>query len=53
MTATVKLQDLGMPIIAIDRTLDAERFCSVISDDREASLQLTRSLLQPLPRQIA
>ncbi len=29
-----------------------EHFCSVISDDREASLQLTRSLLKPLPRQI-
>ena len=47
-----QLQDLGMPIIAIDRTLEPERFCSVISDDCEASLQLTRSLLQPLPRQI-
>ena len=42
-----------MPIIAIDRTLDPARFCSVISDDCEASLQLTRSLLQPIPRQIA
>ena len=47
------LQELGMPIIAIDRTLDPARFCSVISDDCEASLQLTRSLLQPTPRQIA
>ena len=48
-----QLQDLGMPIIAIDRTLPADRFCSVISDDREASMALTRSLLQPMPRQIA
>ena len=48
-----QLQDLGMPIIAIDRTLEPSRFCSVISDDCEASLQLTRSLLQPMPRQIA
>ncbi|WP_300727112.1 catabolite repressor/activator [Pseudomonas sp.] len=48
-----QLQDLGMPIIAIDRMMDPERFCSVISDDCEASLQLTRSLLQPMPRQIA
>ena len=47
------LQELGLPIIAIDRTLDPARFCSVISDDCEASLQLTRSLLQPIPRQIA
>ena len=47
------LQELGMPIIAIDRTLDPARFCSVISDDCEASLQLTRSLLQPIPRPIA
>ena len=47
------LQALGMPIIAIDRTLDPARFCSVISDDCEASLQLTRSLLHPIPRQIA
>ena len=48
-----QLQDLGMPIIAIDRTMEPARFCSVISDDCEASLQLTRSLLQPVPRQIA
>lgn len=48
-----QLQDLGLPIIAIDREMDAQRFCSVVSDDREASLQLTRSLLQPKPRQIA
>jgi hypothetical protein len=41
-----------MPIIAIDRTWPADRFCSVISDDREASMALTRSLLQPMPRQI-
>ena len=48
-----QLQDLGMPIIAIDRTMDPTRFCSVISDDCEASFNLTRSLLQPVPRQIA
>ena len=48
-----QLQEVGMPIIAIDRTLDPARFCSVISDDCEASLQLTRSLLQPMPQQIA
>ena len=48
-----QLQDSGMPIIAIDRTMDPTRFCSVISDDCEASFNLTRSLLQPVPRQIA
>jgi LacI family fructose operon transcriptional repressor len=48
-----QLQAKGMPIIAIDRVMEPEHFCSVISDDREASLQLTRSLLDPLPRQIA
>ncbi|VVO36776.1 catabolite repressor/activator [Pseudomonas fluorescens] len=48
-----QLQAKGIPIIAIDRVMEPEYFCSVISDDREASLQLTRSLLEPLPKQIA
>lgn len=48
-----QLQDLGMPIIAIDRTMEPDRFCSVISDDCEASMNLTRSILQPVPKQIA
>src|SRR5437868_4009724 len=48
-----QLQVKGLPIIAIDRVMEPEHFCSVISDDQEASLQLTRSLLQPVPRQIA
>ncbi|WP_338584655.1 catabolite repressor/activator [Pseudomonas sp. MAG733B] len=48
-----QLQAKGIPIIAIDRVMEPEHFCSVISDDREASLQLTRSLLDPLPKQIA
>ena len=48
-----ELQKAGLPIIAIDREMDATRFCSVVSDDHEASLQLTRSLLKPLPRHIA
>ena len=47
------LQAKGIPIIAIDRVMEPEYFCSVISDDREASLHLTRSLLDPLPKQIA
>ena len=49
----LQLQAKGIPIIAIDRVMEPEHFCSVISDDREASLQLTRSLLEPLPKQIA
>ena len=48
-----QLQAKGMPIIAIDRVMAPDDFCSVISDDHEASLQLTRSLLDPVPRQIA
>lgn len=47
-----ELQDKGMPIIALDREMDAEHFCSVVSDDHDASLQLTRSLLQPRPEHI-
>ncbi|NBA97868.1 catabolite repressor/activator [Pseudomonas sp. R5(2019)] len=48
-----QLQAKGLPVIAIDRVMDAEHFCSVVSDDRQASLQLTRSLLTPSPRHIA
>ncbi|NVL22958.1 catabolite repressor/activator [Pseudomonas syringae pv. actinidiae] len=47
------LQLKGMPIIAIDREMDPDFFCSVVSDDHDASLQLTRSLLQTQPRHIA
>jgi len=48
-----ELQSKGMPIIAIDREMDANHFCSVVSDDHDASLQLTRSLLQTRPANIA
>jgi LacI family fructose operon transcriptional repressor len=48
-----ELQDKGLPVIAIDREMDAEHFCSVVSDDHDASLQLTRSLLQSEPQHIA
>ncbi|NWB90792.1 catabolite repressor/activator [Pseudomonas agarici] len=48
-----QLQDWGMPVIAIDREMQPAHFCSVVSDDHRASLQLTRSLLQPIPRHIA
>ncbi len=47
------LQGKGIPVIGIDRCLDPRHFCSVISDDRNASLQLTRSLLRPAPKHIA
>ncbi|MGC5703369.1 catabolite repressor/activator [Pseudomonas sp. NFXW11] len=47
-----QLQAQGLPVIAIDRMMPPEQFCSVISDDQQASLQLTQSLLQPEPRQI-
>lgn len=37
----------GTPVIALDRALDPAHFCSVVSDDREAGAQLTRSLQAP------
>ncbi|MGV8919121.1 MAG: catabolite repressor/activator [Pseudomonas sp.] len=48
-----ELQKLGLPVIAIDREMDPATFCSVVSDDHDAALQLTRSLLTPMPRHIA
>ena len=48
-----RLLDGGLPVIGVDRVLDPAHFCSVISDDHEASRQLTASLLHPAPRQIA
>jgi len=48
-----ELQAKGTPVIAIDRMMDPSQFVSVISDDRNASLHLTQSLLQPTPRHIA
>ena len=47
-----QLQAQGLPIIAIDRVMPPELFCSVISDDLQASLHLTQSLLEPEPKQI-
>ena len=43
----------GTPVIALDRALDAEHFCSVVSDDREAGAQLTRSLDVPPEAHVA
>ncbi|MDO7903344.1 catabolite repressor/activator [Pseudomonas sp. K1(2024)] len=48
-----EMQAKGLPVIAIDRCLDPEHFCSVISDDHNASRQLTDSLLLTAPRSIA
>ncbi|WP_095158723.1 catabolite repressor/activator [Pseudomonas sp. Irchel 3E13] len=48
-----ELQDKGMPIIAIDRSMEPKAFCSVVSDDQPASLQLTGSLLELAPSNIA
>jgi LacI family fructose operon transcriptional repressor len=48
-----ELQRNGTPVIAIDRVMDPEVFCSVISDDQHASAQLTHSLLLTQPRHIA
>ncbi|SQF95552.1 DNA-binding transcriptional regulator FruR [Paucimonas lemoignei] len=48
-----ELQSKGLPVIAIDREMDASHFCSVVSDDHDASLQLTRSLLVTKPAHIA
>lgn len=48
-----KLQATGTPVIALDRALDAEQFCSVVSDDREAGAQLTRSLEVPSEAHVA
>ena len=48
-----RIQAGGTPVIALDRALDAGHFCSVISDDREAAAQLTRSLDIPADAHIA
>ncbi|CAN7437117.1 catabolite repressor/activator [Aquipseudomonas alcaligenes] len=47
------LLDAGLPVIAVDRELAPGRFCSVVSDDHQAAQLLTRSLLNPPPRQVA
>ncbi|AHL76788.1 transcriptional regulator [Stutzerimonas stutzeri] len=48
-----KLLSGGTPIIALDRALDAEHFCSVVSDDKEAATQLTHSLHAPIDAHVA
>src|SRR5690606_9961788 len=39
-----ELMDSGLPIIAVDRGLAAERFASVVSNDAEAAQRLTGSV---------
>ncbi len=47
-----QLVDAGLPVIALDRALDPQRIRSVVSDDHQAGVLLTRSLLEPPPRHI-
>ena len=48
-----QLQQKGVPIVAIDRALDDEKFASVISEDLDGAIKLTTSLLNPtLPKSI-
>ncbi|QTP55967.1 catabolite repressor/activator [Billgrantia sulfidoxydans] len=43
----------GLPVVAVDRGFDPGRFASVVSNDREAAEQLTRSLLDESVTRIA
>ncbi len=47
-----RLQQKGLPVIAIDRALDDEKFASVISEDLDGAIKLTNSLLSPQPTSI-
>ncbi|NRH27234.1 MULTISPECIES: catabolite repressor/activator [Pseudomonas] len=48
-----QLIESGMPVIAVDRALDAATIRSVVSDDQHAGAQLTHTLLARKPRHIA
>ena len=48
-----QLVDSGTPVIAVDRALDPTCIRSVVSDDQDAGVLLTRSLLSPPPGHIA
>ncbi|MDV6250297.1 catabolite repressor/activator [Vibrio sp. EA2] len=41
----LKLQNSGTPVIALDRPMDDEHFCCVLSEDFDAALELTESVL--------
>ncbi|EJG1649574.1 catabolite repressor/activator [Vibrio parahaemolyticus] len=43
----LKLQNSGTPVIALDRPMDDEHFCCVISEDFDAAFELTESVLTP------
>ncbi|MBZ5488964.1 catabolite repressor/activator [Halomonas aquamarina] len=43
----------GWAVVGMDRGLDAQRFASVVSDDRDAAEQLTRSVLCEGTRRVA
>ncbi|WP_348814738.1 catabolite repressor/activator [Halomonas sp. H10-59] len=47
-----ELMNEGLPIIAIDRGLPEASFASVVSNDREAAEQLTRSLMTPAVKSV-
>ncbi|WP_111413946.1 catabolite repressor/activator [Billgrantia lactosivorans] len=48
-----ELLQAGLPVVAVDRGFDPRRFASVVSNDREAAEQLTRSLLDESVKRIA
>ncbi|AEX24448.1 MULTISPECIES: catabolite repressor/activator [Vibrio] len=41
----LKLQNSGTPVIALDRPMDDEHFCCILSEDFDAALELTESVL--------
>lgn len=47
------LMDRGLPVIAIDRQLDPQRFVSIVSDNRDGARLLTASVIGPQTRHIA
>ncbi|WP_104202238.1 catabolite repressor/activator [Billgrantia saliphila] len=48
-----ELLEGGLPVVAVDRGFDPRRFASVVSNDRDAAEQLTRSLLDDSVKRIA
>ncbi|WP_106477634.1 catabolite repressor/activator [Phytohalomonas tamaricis] len=48
-----RLMDEGMPVVAVDRTLDPSRLACVISDNEHAGKLLTQSVLDNATRSIA
>ena len=48
-----ELLQAGLPVVAVDRGFDPQRFASVVSNDRAAAEQLTRSLLDDSIQRIA